>query len=96
MSANEYWEGGEVYVVPDGPCSPPMLVLLEGWEFLKSEFLLGWWHLQEHGYSQNQRCPQGGYPEGKCGHSKKNIPKVSLREETPRPRCGHKRKTSPW
>jgi hypothetical protein len=29
--ANEDWEGGEVFVVPDGPCGPPMLVLLEGW-----------------------------------------------------------------
>jgi hypothetical protein len=29
--ANEYWEGGEVSIVHDGPYSPPMLVLLEGW-----------------------------------------------------------------
>jgi hypothetical protein len=29
--ANEYWEGGEVFVVPDGPCGPPIFVLLEGW-----------------------------------------------------------------
>jgi hypothetical protein len=31
---NGDWEGGEVYVVPDGPCGPPMLVLLEGWEMV--------------------------------------------------------------
>jgi hypothetical protein len=28
--ANEEWEGGEVYVVPYGPCGPPIFVLLEG------------------------------------------------------------------
>jgi hypothetical protein len=28
---NQYWEGGEVYVVPNGPCGPPMLVLMEVW-----------------------------------------------------------------
>jgi hypothetical protein len=27
---NEYWEGGEVFVVLDGPCAPPIFVLLEG------------------------------------------------------------------
>jgi len=31
---NEDWEGGEVFVVPDGPCSPLMLVLLEGREMV--------------------------------------------------------------
>jgi hypothetical protein len=32
--ANEDWEGGEVFVFPDGPSSPPMLVLLEGREMV--------------------------------------------------------------
>jgi hypothetical protein len=27
---NEDWEGGEVFVVPYGPCGPPIFVLLEG------------------------------------------------------------------
>jgi hypothetical protein len=43
--ANEYWEGCEVSVVPNGPCGPPIFLLLEGWETLKSEYLLGWWNL---------------------------------------------------
>jgi hypothetical protein len=34
-NANEYWEGCEVSVVPDGPCGPSMLVLLEGWGALE-------------------------------------------------------------
>jgi hypothetical protein len=33
--ANEYWEGGEVSVVPNGSYGPPIFVLMEDWGDLK-------------------------------------------------------------
>jgi hypothetical protein len=32
---NEYWEGGEVFDVPNGSSGHPILVLLEGWGSLE-------------------------------------------------------------
>jgi len=42
-----------------------------------------------------KHAPRGVSPEVKCGPSRKNIPKVSPQEETPRNRCVKKGKTSP-
>jgi hypothetical protein len=68
--ANEYWEGGEVSVVPDGPCGPPIFVLMEGWgTILKSEFPL------DGGTSRSMTTPRTKYaPRGKCGPSRKKFP----------------------
>jgi hypothetical protein len=54
---NEDWKGGEVFSIPDGPCDPPCWYYLRVGELLKSECLVGWWHLQEHDFSQNQKLP---------------------------------------
>jgi len=76
---NEYLEGGKVSVAPYGPCSPPILVLLEGWgafeEWVPPRMveLLGAWLLPR------PNIP----PRSKYGTSRKNIPKVSPREEAP-------------
>jgi hypothetical protein len=40
-NANEYWEGVEVSTVSDGPCGPPMLVLLDTWGYPKEWFPTG-------------------------------------------------------
>jgi hypothetical protein len=32
---NEYWEGGEVSAIPDGPCTPHIFVLLGGSGYTK-------------------------------------------------------------
>jgi hypothetical protein len=97
--ANEYWEGDKAFVVLDGPSSPPMLVLLEGWGVPK-KFSAYW----DGGtsrcmvYRKTKYSSRGVSLKGIFGPYRKNIPKVSPKEEilkkgcAPRERCAKPRK----